>query len=390
VTRLRIGYVVPSLDDTIGWGRWVNDFLKHIVQQNVEPVLWAPPSAARYSAEIGGTMPAQFVLPELFDSLRSLAGLRALRTLPRFWPSRRSGGRIDAVHSLEAYPWCLAGHAIARAHGVPHVITSHGRYGYIPYRRAFDRVPYSRTLREVAQLITVSDAVRREILKHFADALSPARVAVLLNAINADQVGAAVFEPPKDVGPVILSVTRFIRSKGLLMAVEAFGLVREAIPEAQYVIVGPGNSSKNLYFKEVEALIQRKGIRGISIRGRLSKGELAREYRQARLLLHTPITLPDDFEAYGLILLEAGAFGLPVVATLSGGHSEVVVDGVSGLLVPEADVNAAAQAMIALLQSPERARGMGEHGRQVALGRDWNSYCSAQRAIYDDVLRTAH
>lgn len=386
---MRIGYIVPSLDDTTGWGRWVNDFLNHITAEGVEPVLWAPRSSEPHRRQGAHPLTARFVLPELFDSLRSSAGVRSIAGIRPFLGTRRLPPGLDLVHSLDAYPWCFYGHLLARAHGVPHVITSHGRYGYLPYRRLIDRLPYAAVLRATARVIAVSDAVRREILRHFAAALPASRATVLLNAVDADRV--AVEEPSAsaanvDQPPLILSVTRFIRSKGILPAVEAFARVRERIPAAQYVIVGPGNSARNGYYREVEAVIRERGIEGITIAGRLGKAELARCYRRASLLLHTPITLPDDFEAYGLILLEAGVFGLPVVASDSGGHREVIEHGVAGLLVPENDPAATADAVVELLRDPARAHAMGGRNREVALARNWRWYSSEQTRLYQEIL----
>lgn len=416
---MRIGYVIPSLDDTTGWGRWTNDFLKHIRRHGVEPVLWAPVATAPQARALEPT--AAYVLPPLFDSLRSAAGIRALPSVLRFVAGRRDGVDLEAVHSLDAYPWCLYGHAIASARRVPHLITSHGRYGYIAHRRWMDRVPYRRVLRSCARFITVSDAVRRAVLRHFAGDLPAARTAVLWNAVDAEAVdagvagvdasaseiegaaiGSAAFKHagvvevrggasaagavPSALPPAVISVTRFIKSKGIETAVRAFARVRQQVPDAQYLIVGPGNSRGNAYYARVLGIIREHGIEGITITGRLGKAELADHYRRSRLLLHTAITLPDDFEAYGLILLEAGVFGLPVVATRSGGHEEVITDGRSGFLVPEGDVDAVATAVVALLRDPALSRALGEENRRVALARNWSWYCGEQMRLYADAM----
>jgi len=71
------------------------------------------------------------------------------------------------------------------------------------------------------------------------------------------------------------------------------------------------------------------------------------------------------WEGMPIALLEAGAAGLPIVATRVGGNHEVVRDGESGFLVPPRDAEALGQAMLRLMeQTPERRRDMGERGRE--------------------------
>jgi glycosyltransferase involved in cell wall biosynthesis len=76
------------------------------------------------------------------------------------------------------------------------------------------------------------------------------------------------------------------------------------------------------------------------------------------------LVLPSIAEGLPGALFEAGALGVPVVATAVGGIPEVVVDGVTGILVPPQDPAALADAIASLLDDPERARAMGEAGRQ--------------------------
>jgi len=72
--------------------------------------------------------------------------------------------------------------------------------------------------------------------------------------------------------------------------------------------------------------------------------------------------LPSLWEGLGIVLLEAMAFRLPIVASRTGGITDVVVDGETGLLVPPRDSGSLAQAITALLKDGERARKMGEEG----------------------------
>lgn len=381
---MKIGYVAPSLDDTTGWGRWINDLLRHVAVAGVSPVIFAPPSSApSWKPNVDGCE-VHFVLPELFDYVQSGSGLQRLREgacAVRRVSADRLG--LQLVHSLDAHPWGIYGDWIARRARVPHVLTTHGRYGYIAENRLVDRLMYRGVLRRAAAMVAVSGAVRQAVLRSFRAEIGP-RLHVLQNPVDA---AAFTLEGPlpEDVPagcPLVLSVTRFTPVKDIETAVRAFRRVRETLPDARYYIVGPGNSERNAYFRLVRDIIAREGIEGVHIAGRVSKERLSAFYRRATLLLHTARTLPDDFEASGLILLEAGLFGMPAVASASGGIPEVVEDGLTGRLIREGDPEALAAALVALLTDHALRDRLGGANRDRALQRNWAAYCLEQVGLY--------
>jgi starch synthase len=385
---VRVGYVVPSLDDTTGWGRWATDFLRHIRALGVEPVIFAPASSQAFLASDLVSIEAVFTLPELFDYVQSSSGLQRLLAGRGFLTARAQCRKLDLVHSLDAHPWGLYGDRLARQHRAPHLLTTHGRYGYIAQNRLTDRWLYGGVLKRAATLVAVSSAVRQSVLGAFASRVADSRVVVMQNPVDAEQFPGSGPPPPgvSSSGPVLISVTRFTPVKDLETAVLAFQRVRRALPDATYFVIGPGNGERNAYYRSVRDLIAREGIEGVHIVGRVSKDVLAAYYRRASLLLHTARTLPDDFEASGLILLEAGLFGLPVVASASGGIPEVVDDGVTGVLVPERDVERLADALVTLLRNPDALARLGAGNRGRARQRNWPTYAEQQEQMYRRLL----
>lgn len=387
---MRVAYIAPSLDDTTGWGRWVNDFIPHMRSAGALPVVLAPPSARAHCRFDAETV-VHFVLPELFDYVQSSTGLRRLwaqRAFRRF----RLPDAVDLVHSLDAHPWGLYGDRLARHARAPHVMTTHGRYGYIARDRWADRTLYAAVLTRMGVMVAVSHAVRKSVVASFSGHVDPTRVTVMQNpvdtAMGATDGGILPAEVPVD-GPVIISVTRFIPVKDIETAVRAFAIVRARVPNATYFIIGPGNGPNNAYCQAVRDLIVRERIEGVHIVGRVPKDVLTAFYRRAALLVHTAQTLPDDFEASGLILLEAGLFRLPVVASASGGIPEVVEDDVTGRLVPERDSRALGDAIIALLGNPDARRRLGDGNLRRARDRNWTTYCAAQMDLNRSLL-TGH
>lgn len=96
--------------------------------------------------------------------------------------------------------------------------------------------------------------------------------------------------------------------------------------------------------------------------------------------------LPSVAEAFGLVLAEALYLGTPVVATRVGGIPEIVDDGVDGVLVPPGDSRALADAVIALLNDPERRRAMAGAGREKVIGRfQFAEMVRAYERVYEEL-----
>ena len=100
--------------------------------------------------------------------------------------------------------------------------------------------------------------------------------------------------------------------------------------------------------------------------------------------------LPSLWEGFGLVLVEAMAAGRPVVASAVGPIPEIVVDGVTGLLVPPGDPAALAEAIIRVLQDPELASAMGRAGRaRVERELRVDTMVARTEALYDELLGRA-
>ena len=99
--------------------------------------------------------------------------------------------------------------------------------------------------------------------------------------------------------------------------------------------------------------------------------------------------LPSEYEAFGLVLLEAMASALPIVATRVGGVPEVIRDGEWGRLVPYGDVAALGDALREILTSPELARRWGQEGAaHVRANYSWERTARALRDLYAEVTGT--
>ena len=162
--------------------------------------------------------------------------------------------------------------------------------------------------------------------------------------------------------PVIVCVSRLMPRKGQDVLVEALPEIRRRVPGTALLLVGGGPARSRL-----EELAARHEVtEDVHITGSVGFDRLPAYYAAGDVFampcrdrLHGL-----DIEGLGMVFLEAAACGLPVVAGRSGGSPDAVLDGDTGLVVNGRDGSEVADAVCGLLGDPERARSMGQRGKQ--------------------------
>ncbi|MGH2757039.1 MAG: glycosyltransferase [Actinomycetota bacterium] len=271
-------------------------------------------------------------------SLRPLWRLSSL--IRRFAP--------DVVHT-HLYRADIAGIALGRLHRVPVTVSSvHNldlEQNYPRWRRLVIGA-YKRADRIVA----ISHAVRRELCSGYG--LDPDRVITIHYGIQP--TGIAEPRAPFRDAPAIGTVGRLARQKAHDVLIEAFARVLERFPTSTLHIVGHDDEGLR---PALEEQARKMGISG-SVHVEGFKKDIQQVLTDMDLFV-----LSSDFEGFGLVLLEAMAAQLPIVATAVGPIPEIIEDGVSGRLVPPRDPGALAAAIVACLEDPGGASEMGRRGR---------------------------
>lgn len=163
-------------------------------------------------------------------------------------------------------------------------------------------------------------------------------------------------------GPVeILTIGRLVEKKGYEYSIQAIaGLIKEGF-NIHYTIAGNG-----VLRGELETLVVQLGIsKCVTFTGEITQREVVRLYGTAHLFVLASVTASDgDKEGQGLVLQEAQACGIPVISTLHNGIPDGVLDGQSGILVPEKDVDSLIKVLRKLILDPSTWLSMGKAGRE--------------------------
>lgn len=133
-----------------------------------------------------------------------------------------------------------------------------------------------------------------------------------------------------------------------------------------------------------EALILRRGLESrVKLLGAVSDRELAALYARSSLLIMPNVPVPHDMEGFGMVMLEAGAVGLPAIAADLEGIRDVVTHGEGGSLVKAGDAPEFASAVRSELESDTRWQALAQGAEQRARELDWSNVVEK----YLDVLR---
>lgn len=275
----------------------------------------------------------------------------------------------------------LVGFIAARRTGVPVLATAHG-FSHTFRRLRLYRLIDLLLLRAFAKVIAVSEAMRQDLV---AAGLRPGQVCVVHDAIDGDDFRAQVAtEPPalrqelamEEGCPVVVVAARLSSEKGHAYFLAAARHVLDRYPRARFIILGEGPLRAGLEAMTADLSLN-GAVRFLGFRTNVADF----------MNLSDIVALPSIREPFGDVLLEAAAFGKPVVATNVEGIREIVRHGETGLLVPPADADALAGAMIRLLADPAEGRAMGRRAREW-ISREFSPERAAQRtaAVYDEVL----
>jgi phosphatidyl-myo-inositol dimannoside synthase len=163
--------------------------------------------------------------------------------------------------------------------------------------------------------------------------------------------------------PVLLTVGRLDLRKGHDVVIGALPLLRQEFPALRYVIVGEGPEREKL-----AALAREKGVaERVLFAGFQPDERLRAYYRVCDVFVMHNRTLWNDVEGFGLVFLEAGACGKPVIGGRSGGVVDAIIHGKTGFLVAPDDSQALIQALQTLLRDSALRREMGLAGRRRAV-----------------------
>ncbi|MEV6301570.1 glycosyltransferase family 4 protein [Actinoplanes sp. NPDC051861] len=302
-----------------------------------------------------------------FNHTLTRAALRAART-----------GRYDVVH---AHDWLVAHAAVTlRDHlDIPLVATVHatesGRHqGHLPaaHNRTIDDIERWLST-EAVRVIVCSDYMKREVGRLFD--VHATRADVVHNGVDAlrwrarPRAVAAARSRYAGDGPLVSYAGRLVYEKGVQHLLAAVPMLRQGFPGLRVVIAGDGP-----YRRELEALASP----GVTFAGFLGGHELT-----ALMGASDCYVVPSIYEPFGMVALEAAAAGTPVAVSDTGGLTEIVEHGVTGVKFAPADPAALAWVTGEVLGNRDYARTLAQQAHQrVRTDFNWPTIATRTTTVY--------
>jgi glycosyltransferase involved in cell wall biosynthesis len=261
-------------------------------------------------------------------------------------------------HGAAFYRDCLYV-AIMKTLRVPRIYHMHGKGVASQLSQGWKRLLYRWAFRG-AYVIALSPLLRKDI----DGVVSADRIAFVGNGVR-DQATDVPPRIDRTGPPRILYLSNMLRTKGALVLLEALvTLHRRGVAfEATFAGADPGDGTVDELHRTVAANGLGSQVRYLGPIYGAAKDAL---FRDSDLFAFPTFYAPETF---GLVLLEAMQWALPIISTPEGAIPELVIEGKTGFLVQQRDAEALADRLAYLLQEPQRRREMGEQGRKHFLGK---------------------
>ena len=323
-------------------------------------------------------------LLQLGTGTRGLRGL-SLPVMPGLIDALRTSG-ADVIHAhSHRYGHVLQAAAVARECRIPLVVSTH----YHPADRresAFQRgllrcedIGFGMTGYRVARALVAESALEADLVREFAPG---DRIRVIPPGIDLGAWANPSEDPTRDLDlpdRYLLFVGRIASNKGLAFLFEA--MAQLARPERPpLVLMGPDWGEKAALEDRARRLGLDHDIRWL---GAVPDASKYRGVVRRALAL----VLPSEWEAYGLVLLDAMAAGTPIIATAVGGVPEVLDHGRAGRIVPYGDVPVLVAALRSTLQDHDRTQELVRNAEERVRSFDWSVSLERHRRLYRDLVR---
>ena len=276
----------------------------------------------------------------------------------------------DIVHA-QSLPTGIPAWAAKKHLKIPYVVWGQGSDIYLP--GSFIRMVSKTILKNADAVLALTENMKQRMLE-----ICNRDISVVPNGIGLERFNTTSGRKKEGNSKTIIFVGRLHPVKGVSYLIEAMAIVQREIPDAKLILVGDGVERSRL-----EGLSKKLDLNGcIQFVGQVQQERIPTLLQQADLF-----ALPSLSEGFPVVILEAMATGLPIVATNVGGIPDILEEGVDGYLVNAKRPAEVADRMLVLLRNDKLREEISVNNREKAKLYTWDIVAGKVEKEYQMVIR---
>jgi phosphatidylinositol alpha-1,6-mannosyltransferase len=306
----------------------------------------------------------------LFDPFKRVLQLQQTWRILRHMFER---GRYDIIEVGTVFPGAVVAQTLRQRRDFSLISYALGDDVLRPLTTWYAASIFSRVLKRIDFFVSISRFTKGVLVKA---GIPPERIVIIKPSIDqerfgrqGDGVSIRARLPAHDL--ILLTVCNLTEKKGVDRVIEVMPRLKKRFPGLLYVVGGSGADLPRLQKLAYENKVADRVI----FLGRVPSESMVDVYASANVfIMPTRLDLRQgSVEGFGIVFLEAGAQGVPVIGPNEGGSADAIIDGVTGYLVNPNDHQDIENRIIELLNNPALRRRLGEAGKKQAFEhRDWS------------------
>jgi glycosyltransferase involved in cell wall biosynthesis len=293
--------------------------------------------------------------------------------------------RYDIVHCHWLIPQGVIQALVAATFGSPpYLVTSHGGDIVMAKSGRFFRYLCRVAIGRAARVSVVSKQIQSELISEFKNTGPISVIAMGVDqSLFTQQKRVTTQKPAGESSPNIVFVGRLVEKKGLAYLIKALSEAPLVDDDVRLLILGEGPELQAL-----SRLVEQLHLsRRVSFLGPLPHHEVAMHLRQATIVCVPSVEARDgDRDGTPTVLFEAAASGVPCVATDVGGIPDILRHEENGVLVPQRDSKALAEACHRLLVDPELSASLALEATKLIAEYNWSNIAHRFEELFDEMI----
>ena len=349
---MKICFLNENLDTRAGVGRFGIEIINNVLQQEKNEVVVFTEKNSGYKLE-KAILFKSYLLRNFLNIF-----INAIKI-------RKYIKDCDIVHALDGYPYGVIAALANIGLNKKLIISGIGTYSVLPLDEPIKRNLMKWAYKKADKVLCISRFTEKQILKR----VNLENTTVINPGVDYDKFQKENTLTEKGNEKIILSVGALKPRKGYHVSIPAIAEVNKKYPQIKYYIVG--GKPPEIYLKMVEENNLRDNVVFFE---NVSDEKLIDLYYQSDIFLLPSVTENEnDFEGFGLVYLEAGACGKPVIGAYGSGAEDAIIDGETGILVPQNDIKKTTDVILRLLDNSNLAQKMGENGKKRTQQMSWEN-----------------